>query len=434
MLKYRKSYGVAIPTVLFVLVIVFCIGVAISAVGIQDLRNSQRNRWNKEAFYAAEAGLARAIERIKSDIDWEGFEEGQFLTFENVPLTAGDSSATYTVYVCNHFRPSSTPQSVHPEIAAHISHIPLYNAYILAVGKVNGGQAVRRVGTMLRIQEFHPFRCALFGDSSLNLNNINLYAYDSSTNTYELVPDEANAGVNGSGWTDGAAAFAENNANVDGYVYLSTLVNGIPGIVDYGGTVQPEALRITEPQPMPSVTLPEGLTQRSLPQGNYSSLELLPGDYSGSGVIDLRKAQVTIKGPGTFVLDGINLNGNDDIIIDNPTDDPVIIYTNGNISGRGNSALGFQTSDPVVKPWKVQIYGTDTCKQVDARGNPTAGYVVYAPKAGIELKGNVTFYGAVVGDTITISGNAGLFMYDICIADIVMPGPPVIKSISWQRF
>jgi Tfp pilus assembly protein PilX len=434
--KRSKSRGVAIPTVLFVLVIVLIIGVAITATGIQNLRNSQLNRWNKEAFYAAEAGLARAIDRIKAENDWNGHETDGTLTFENVVLSPGteDMESTYTVYVCNHFRLSPTPQPVHPEIARYISGVPNYNTYILAEGKAGNGKAVRRVGTMLRFEDFYPFRSALFGDSMLNLNNVNLYAYDSSTGTYNLVHGEANAGVNGSGWTSGAVALARGNAYLDGYVYLSTLVHGIPGIVDYGGTVQPEAIRLTKPQPMNSVEIPSGLTPRTLPPGKPTSTTLLPGDYTGQGEIDLRNNTVTLKGPGTFIIDGFNLNGNDDIVIDNPTNDPIIIYTRGDIDGTGNSSLGFQTSDSIIKPYKVQIYGTDDCKMIAARGNSKCGYVAYAPKSSIYLKGNVTFYGALVGNTIDISGNSGQFFYDICTAEVAMPDKPIITSTSWQRF
>jgi Tfp pilus assembly protein PilX len=441
-----KIRGIAIPTVLFIIVIILVIGVAISTTAIQNLRNARLNRWNKEAFYAAEAGLARAIDRIKTDNEWQGYNTSlgyKTLTFKDVAMEsqAGDITATYTVYVCNNFDTTASPQPVPQEIAQHISSIPPECAYILSVGKITGQNVKKKVGTMMRKKEFHPFNSALFGDVKLDLGNVNVYAYDSTTGTYNKIPGKANVGVNGTGWTSGAVAIAKGAANVNGFLFLSTLVHGIPGIVSYGGNVTPDKVKATSPQPMPSVELPTGYTPQAIPSGNNIVLE--PGNYTaGNKTLDL-KAQnnVTLKIPaGTspenavFIFKGIDLHGGSNIKIQNESPYPVKVYVDGNIGGSGNPSLGFITGDSVIRPGNVQVYGTDNCKNVTLRGNPDAGFVAYVPKAKATISGNVSFFGSICAEEIQIHGHAADVYYDISLDKISIPGTPVISATSWQRF
>jgi hypothetical protein len=93
----------------------------------------------------------------------------------------------------------------------------------------------------------------------------------------------------------------------------------------------------------------------------------------------------------------------------------VAVYTASNISIGGN---GLANNN--VQPYSAQFWGTDTQagrQTVSIAGNGTLRSVIYAPNAAVSIQGNGGIYGAVVGYTDTVVGNAA-FHYDESLGNI----------------
>jgi GH43 family beta-xylosidase len=102
------------------------------------------------------------------------------------------------------------------------------------------------------------------------------------------------------------------------------------------------------------------------------------------------------------------------------------VYSAGTvqISGGGivNANLGTPTS--------TQFYGTaaTTGQTWSIKGNGGLSAVVYAPNADVTINGNGAVYGAVVGNSVTMTGG-GNFHYDLSLAN--MNGNPLFQPSKW---
>lgn len=128
---------------------------------------------------------------------------------------------------------------------------------------------------------------------------------------------------------------------------------------------------------------------------------------------------VTIYGNVTLVLtaaagtSAISLSGNHDGIT-LASGAKLTIYTAGDIDITGQGVL-----NPSTQSIDFQIYGTSTsavAQNIKIAGNGSLNGVVYAPNAAVEVHGNGDVMGSIVGQTITLTGNA-LFHYDESLAD-----------------
>ncbi|MBI5766295.1 MAG: hypothetical protein HZA93_00755 [Verrucomicrobia bacterium] len=89
------------------------------------------------------------------------------------------------------------------------------------------------------------------------------------------------------------------------------------------------------------------------------------------------------------------------------------VYTQGNISLAGNGVLNTN-----LAPSSLQIWGTrsTTGQTVSIAGNGALKAIVYAPNANVTINGNGDVMGSVVGNNITVTGNAS-FHYDESLAN-----------------
>ncbi len=92
----------------------------------------------------------------------------------------------------------------------------------------------------------------------------------------------------------------------------------------------------------------------------------------------------------------------------------LIVYTAGDIGIAGNGVLnGGSTAVTANQPANFQIWGTKTSgtQNISISGNGALSGVVYAPQGSIKINGNGDVLGSIVGNDITVVGNA-LFHYD----------------------
>jgi len=471
--KSKNRKGFAIALVLIVLVIVLIIGMAAATLGSRNLSFVNKDKYNTRAFYAAEAGMARAMAKLKENPAWTGWVEPdgkpKAPEFQEVKMPYSDD--VYTVYVYNNFSPVPGAGDV---IGFRGVTVPPGYSYIVGEGKVGTGvnqKAVKHVVSMVkRTSPFSQF--GLFGDNEVQFNgNISVKAYDS--NTGAAVAKKADVGTNGN--QVGAFTSKGSAAYVDGKVYTgpgstsdTVSISGHPTITGGNPDILPNKI------PMPEVQIPSGLPKKSLPAeisfspqplfianldsfqenprykflmtsrakggnsdngGSSDGVELAPGDYSsdtGSNDVNIRAKQtIILKGPGDYVFDNINIASQGQINVD-ASSGPVRIFMKGDIVMTGGGTSGaFFNSSTNPKPSGLRIYGTKTCKNIDMAGNSEAYMTIYAPDADLNMRGNSDLWGAMMTKNIWIHGNPG-FTYDVRlneeIDDIV-----TIQTVSWQR-
>jgi hypothetical protein len=135
--------------------------------------------------------------------------------------------------------------------------------------------------------------------------------------------------------------------------------------------------------------------------------------YRFSGVIT---TSLNIQGNVTLILtappgtDAVRLTGGDVLSID--LGSSLTIYTAADLRFNGNGI-----TNPNNQATSLQIYGTGTTsQQIDIGGGPELTAVVYAPTADITIRGNPNVMGSIVGNNITVTGDAS-FHYDESLAN-----------------
>ncbi|MDI1247423.1 MAG: hypothetical protein PSV13_00945 [Lacunisphaera sp.] len=140
---------------------------------------------------------------------------------------------------------------------------------------------------------------------------------------------------------------------------------------------------------------------------------------------------LTIQGDVTLVLtaatgSALDVTGNASIII--PAGSSLVLYAEGNVLIAGNG-LG----NANVRPGSCRLWGTGAAnsgQDIKVAGNGALKTVVYAPNAAVTINGNGDIMGALVGRTITFTGNAS-FHYDESLAHEGDNTP--FRAVHWQE-
>jgi hypothetical protein len=109
------------------------------------------------------------------------------------------------------------------------------------------------------------------------------------------------------------------------------------------------------------------------------------------------------------------------------------LYTSGNVSVTGDSTGNGGVNNQNGQPIGFQIWGTATApstQSVSISGNGSLSATVYAPNADVSIVGNGAVYGAMVGKTVQVTGNAQ-FHYDESLANYGGNNP--FKIVTWRE-
>jgi hypothetical protein len=125
---------------------------------------------------------------------------------------------------------------------------------------------------------------------------------------------------------------------------------------------------------------------------------------------------LTILGDVTLILtqssgSALDVAGNAAIIV--PDGSSLTVYVEADFKVAGNGVGNGNN-----RPGTVRIFGTSTSvagQSVQLAGNGALKAVVYAPNGDIKINGNGDIMGALVGNTVTFTGNAA-FHYDESLA------------------
>ena len=283
-------------------------------------------------------------------------------------------------------------------------------------------------------------------------------SYDSSLpgQPAGIAPRDGNVGTNGN-------LTISSNATIDGS--LSTPATGTGTCTSGSGsastaetacggcTVSGGLVALPQPIQYPLPAMPSPMPPLSSQTGNNNCgsipncasttakvINLTPGNYGqvsvGSAMTDVHLVA------GTYNMDSFAM-GNANLIIDSG---PVILNVTGCATlnaGSTNCATYLATAvdiastanvNPTYNPTWLQIqYAGPNTVNVKC-GNTVASALIYAPAANVNLTANGNFYGAIIGNTVTVASGGTIF-YDRNLQNgNYTVGNSVLGAFSWARF
>lgn len=233
------------------------------------------------------------------------------------------------------------------------------------------------------------------------------------------------------------SAMLVNQATVWGYVATGGAAPevGVHGSIRGAGTpdgvqIDPARVSTSFSADLPVVAAPtDGTVIASV--GETLGTERLATKWRCPAVTLHGSQQLTILGDVTLVLTAstgkaLDVTGNASIIV--PEGASLTLYAEGNVLIAGNGLTNTN-----ARPVTVRLFGTgsaDSGQSLQVAGNGALKAVVYAPNADVAINGNGDVMGAVVGRTITFTGNAA-FHYDESLANY-SDGTP-FRVVGWRE-
>lgn len=426
----RKNRGLAIATVLLILMIVLVIGIAAATIASRNLGFVNKDKYNRQAFYSAEAGIARGLSKLKENPDWDGYDKdasgSKTQTIKDIKMP--NSEDTYSVLVYN-----NSLETCKTEMEGFRgTMIPVGHVYIVGEGRVGSEKsenAIKYVGLMCK--RTNPFE---FGGivskerTSFMGSQVDVWAYDSKTG--QKVANRDISGVLDNGTGD--FVLTGDGSKIHGNIYAGPGSKDDTFKIHSKENVDGQIKILPDRFPMPEVTLPD-VPARAYPSGKKEpEIVLDPGSYSE---LKVTTQTIVLKGPGDYIFKGISISGNADIKVDT-TNGPVKVYLDGDLKITGSSTTGgihnFKEAGN-TNPTDLLIFGTPNCKEIHLTGNADCYFGVYAPDTYIKASGhgNDVYYGALIGKEIDYSASA--FAYDIALSRLYL-NEVIFTEVSWQRY
>src|SRR5207248_1447568 len=139
--------------------------------------------------------------------------------------------------------------------------------------------------------------------------------------------------------------------------------------------------------------------QRTLLAAPTSFMQLkVPAGLPDLGTIALSGQSMTINGPGSFRASSLSLSGPSVLFIDNSRG-PVTLYLTAGLAVSGQAKI--VTAD--TNPEHFAIYVASTNLVSLTSGGPTFYGVVYAPTSSLVIQSSSNFYGAFVGQDVSMT-------------------------------
>jgi hypothetical protein len=208
---------------------------------------------------------------------------------------------------------------------------------------------------------------------------------------------QGNIGINstqlcGIKLTGGTTVYGSASVGVGGST--STTICTTTGTTVTGGS---DALTVS--RDMTPIAAPTGYT--SLGAINLSGVAtktLTTGSYRYSSINLTGSAKLIISGLVTLIVDGnVSISGAAALTVMSGS---VVIHVNGAKLDIGGGALVNMTQNPA----NLNIYGSAALTTVNLSGGTTLHGFIHAPAADVKITGSQQTFGAIVGNTIDLSG------------------------------
>jgi hypothetical protein len=425
--RLRSERGMAVPTVLMLLIVGLGMSSATLVSTVQSQGSTNRDTRAKQAIAASDAGLDLAV-----------YRENKIVTTTSLPcvvvgsqnqLEAGAPAADgWCPPVTRTIGANSYTYRVKPWAPVTVNGHAGRQVTIVSAG--TSGTISRRISEVA----FAPFGTNAFGlEGAIGANGITM------TGNSRI---DANAGTNGSYGFSGGGPI-------------------VCGHMRYGPTGSPPAsghqcagYNVTQG----SITLPPPDTTYVKQPGNDSvSRFFTPDTKSGNVTWDSVKRDLKLSSGGALTLGGdsyllctLKMTGSSSLIMASGAqaklffDSPESCGLNDNSSqidvsgGSRITSTAYNPSAGVYDLPGLYVVGSDslgTSTSISGNGSDAGEFVLYAPRSDVTMTGNASsgyssFFGAVAGKTLKLTGNARIFR------DPNAPSPdiPTVLLYGRQRY
>jgi hypothetical protein len=336
-----------------------------------------------ESFYIAEAGAKRAYVTIRDNPVWDsGFVNVAFGTGNytvNVTDSSDDAALDDTIVV------TSTGQNEYASSTIEMLLVP---------------------------QPYHPFRAALFADSSVDIrNSMETDSYNSDSGSYWTTVDSSGGDVGSNGTIE-----IKNGAVIGGNVGTS-LAGGVS--VNSGAVVTGTITTDAPPQQLQDVTQAE----LDLAEATSAAGTGITGSYTyNSGTKAFETSGTVNLAGGVYYFSSLVLKNSATLTITPGA--KVTIYVDGDIEIKNSGGINDGGT-----PENLMILSTGDL--VLKNGGNMFG-VFYSPNATCDLRNSGAFYGAIVANDI-IGHNSANFHYDRNLGNITRGTSDDIAVVGWHE-
>jgi hypothetical protein len=393
--SFNSESGAILPIVIILMLALTITGLAFLNAGVMENSLVRREIHKNQAFHLAEAG----IEHLK--VKLYGGETEPQISWTN--LGKGD-------YMVEGFYSGAPP-------------------YVISTGRIiEGGQEILKK-IKITIHKTSIFDYGLFGINRVSMySNSSIDSYNSEEGSYSVT--QSNNGSVGTNSIDISSILLDSNAIVYGDATI-----GPGGDVDVAISVQSNA-EITGQKLVAAsekeLLLIDASEVPGLPDwgcfylgGNDAGTISQSGRYS-SMVLD-SNAILTIDQDVVLYVEGrMEINSNAQMKLVGGAD--VVIYLGGELYVGSNGIVNESELSS-----NFSVVGLNTCTTVSWDSNVQFWGTVYAPNAGVEIKGNGDIYGAIIGNEILIDSDAAVHYDKALINDLSVSAPVNTHLRNWEE-
>lgn len=417
----KTKSGFAIVVVLVIMVVFVAVVFLINSMGIKHLGFVKKQKFQTQARYAAESGIARGLATLKNNIYWDGTTDGsgrpEKLTFNGMKMPNSDDNYTVTVY--NNFQGTGAITTTNGV------SVPPGTCYILSKGQ-SGLISSRYIGVLVVTTKF--FEYGIFADESVKISgNVKVASYDSSTGF--AVAGGADVATNGT--QDKAIDLNGTPVYVDGNLISGYGSDPTGDVITVNGqcTVTGDRKSLPKQRELKKIKVPQ-----NLPPKSFDDDTLLPGDYSGDGLLRINNGDIRlVGGPGgnEYIIKGIQATGHGKLIVD-ATSGPVKIYLTDDMKFSAQSGIEIvYDNNSNIRPGDVQFLATKDVEEIELNGISKFYGAIYAPESTFKQVGNTEMFGGLVSKIIQINGSVN-FNYDVGLK--TTEGTKSLTVGSWQYY
>ncbi len=390
-LTQLKRGGFALALVLCGVILMLIVGVGVLSISMQSRSTAARSSSDISARSAADAGLTQALYTMNNILEAKTWSDGSLPKASYVQLPNSDATYSYQV----------------TKITTADSNDDFYT--LKCIGK--SGRRQKTVSCTMELRGV--FEYAIWVAGTLNLKSgttISAYNQDADDPPLQIGTNSTAAG----------AITAKTGVTIDGDVVVGP--DGDPEVVINNTTeaaITGETYPSLTTREIPTVTVPQylvdmvssgsiGTSATISSPAKYDSINL--GGATGYDPNKVDKVSVN-SNVEIYVTGDLKLGNGDEVIIQ--PDASLTIYLGGNLYVDNSGGINNLTKDPT----KLQIYGLDTCANMDFKNSGTFYGAIYAPDADIHLYNSFNLYGAVVSKSFTQDMNANFF-YDMNLREV----------------
>jgi hypothetical protein len=403
--------GFAMIVVLFLVILVVGLSIGLVEESLAARSSILYHESNLRALAILEAGVARAAQEVRADVDYGNDGLGA--------VSGSLGGGTYSVMAVR--------DAVNPDRFT-LSARGIYR------------NSERRVHVGLRRRERRMFVEGLFSAGDLDIGgNVETDAYDSSLGPYALQAVNVDAygtyaRTGGSIGTNAGIHLHGSSAAIRGNAIPGPLqeidASGNPVVT--GDQLPREFEMDLDPTPFSEFQAAFTTNNNSnmFPPGPKHGMHYDPKDkdlhITGGAILDLPA--------GTYFFRNLTITGNATLAIAAG----VKIYITGDFDASGGSVVNAgrpQDFQVYQHPYPLPSGFTPTSSSMKLRGGSQLAMAFYGPSADLSLGGGIDYFGAAVAKTIKVGGDNGdsAFHYDVSLRGLGSKSITTLEQLWWRE-